>query len=585
MQPRFLQKGSGFPTHHSTTKKVWCLPMAFQAGCVLLLLLTVSFADAAKVEDFIPQESVLYVKVQDIDEVYSEIETSESWEKALALFPDTSDWQELQQGVTTVQGFLGTDLLSVLETVGYRTAFAVWSYREKKPKMGLVVHSGGNLSELQRLTKIVEGFIGMSSTNTLHVDAGKYERVRYNMMQVNQQYTVKYGFVDEFLVLGVGDGAFEELIDPFRKKAPSIAKNASYAEISEKSGSGQVSIFCATHQIPKDTGEADVLGAVLAELLLDVLRSFEVMFGEINLLETGEFLTLHGQFTPESIEAFHQLVPNSEPLLKEKSPFKTVKALNADVALFVAIAPIVSEVIWQSLSKFIAQAADDDMYAAISFLEGVLNLDLEDDIFPSLTGEIAIAVNDFTQFNLTAFENMEANFDETFTLDASGAETQGTLIFNASNPVKWNQLHNSVSNLQNLSVTQTDYNGVRVSTSATNLHHSTVDGLFLFGASGTQMHTLIDEIRNGKSRVDFKQLPKAPIAIAQLNLARALEIEKGAPPSDRVLVNSSEISPVRAWVSVKAGKASLAATLSKKETGLEVLARLMPLLIWNMEQQ
>ena len=585
MQTKFLQKGSGFPIHHSTTKKAWCLPTAFQAGCVLLLLLTASFADAAKVEDFIPRESVLYVKLQDLDVVYSEIETSESWEEVFALFPDTPDWQQLQQGVKTVQGFLGTDLLSVLETVGYRTALAVWSYREKKPKMGLVVHSGGNLSELQRLTKIVEGFIGMSDTNTLHVDAGEYQRVRYNMTQVNQQYTVKYGFVDEFLVLGVGDGAFEELMDTFRKKAPSIAENTSYAEISEKSGSGQVSIFCATHQIPKDTGEADVLGAVLAELLLDVLRSFEVMFGEINLLETGKFFTLQGQFTPESIEQFHQLVPNSEPRLKEKNPFKTVKALNSDVALFVGISPIVSEVIWQLLRKFIAQAADDDIYAGVSFLEGTLNLNLEDDIFPGLTGEVAIAVNDFTQFDSTAFENMEANFDGTFTLDARGAETQGTLIFSASNPLKWDQLNNSVFNLQNLSVTQTDYNGVQVSTFATNLHHSTVNGLSLFGASAAQMHALIDEIRNGKSPVYLKQMPKSPIAIAQLNLARALQIEKGAPPSDRVLVNSSEISLVLAWISVKAGEALLEATLSQKETGLEALARLMPFLIWNMEQR
>ena len=44
----------------------------------------------------------------------------------------------------------------------------------------------------------------MSDTNTFHIDAGEYQRVRYNMMEVNQQHTVKYGFVDEFLVLGAG---------------------------------------------------------------------------------------------------------------------------------------------------------------------------------------------------------------------------------------------------------------------------------------------------------------------------------------------------------------------------------------------
>ena len=557
----------------------------FLTCCLSLLLLTVSFADAAKVEDFIPQESLLYVKLQDIDEVYSEIETSESWEKALALLPNTPDWQEMQQGVSMVQGFLGTDLLSVIETVGYRTGFAVWSNGENTPEMGWVVHSGGNLSELQRFTKIVEGLIGMSDTNTLHVDAGEYQRVSYNMLEVNEEHTVKYGFVDEFLVLGVGERAFEKLMDTFRRKADSIAKNTHYAEISKESGAGQVSFFFATHQIPEDTGEPDVFGAVIAEGMLDVFRSFEVMFGEFNLLETGEFLTLHGQFTQQAIDQFPEFVPNPERFAKEKNPFKTIKAASGNEDLFIALSPLVSETIWQGISRFINETSDDETYAAISFVEGLLNLNLEDDIFPSLTGELALSVHDLTQFDPTALESLNIEFDGAFSVDASGMETQGTLIFDTRNPRKWNQLGNSVSNLQNLSVSQTDYNGVRVSTFATNLHYTTVDGLFLFGASEDQMPALIDEIKNGKSPVYFKELPKTSIAIAQLNVARALEIEKGAPPSDRVLVNSSEISPVVARISVKDSEALLEMTLSRAETGLEALARLFPFLAWHMEQQ
>ena len=39
-----------------------------------------------------PKESVLYVKLQNLDEVYGEIEVSANWEKALALLSDASDW-------------------------------------------------------------------------------------------------------------------------------------------------------------------------------------------------------------------------------------------------------------------------------------------------------------------------------------------------------------------------------------------------------------------------------------------------------------------------------------------------------------
>ena len=558
--------------------------VAFRVCCVVLSLLIISFADAAKVEDFMPQESVFYAKLQNIDEVYSEIETSEDWEKALAILATTPNWQETQQGLAMLQVTIGTDLLGIVETVGYRTGFAAWQDELDSWQVGIVIHSGGNLARLQQLTKVVEGLIGMSSENTLRLDAGVYQRVRYNAME-RFDLVIKYGFVDEFLVIGGGEGAFEKLLDTFRKQAASISKNMQYAKISKKSGSGQVLIFSATHLIPKNTGEADVLGAVIAEGLLTGLKSFEIVFGELNLLEKGEFLTLHGQLTEKTINQFSEIVTMPERLFKKENTFKTVKAVSPDGDMFVALAPVVSEVIWQLINKFIAESADDNVYEAISFLEGILNLNLEDDILPSLTGEIAIAVNDFTQFDPTAFGNMEANFEGTFTLDASGAETQGTLIFNASNSPKWNQLNNSISNLQNQSVSQTDHKGVTVSTFATNLHYSNVDGLFLLGASEEQMYSLIDEIQNGKSPVYFMQLPKTSIAIAQLNLARALEMEKGAPPADRVIVNSSQISPLLAWISVKDDEASLQMTLSRRGTGLEALARLMPFFLWSMEQE
>ncbi len=586
MKAKFLRKNGQSSVQRKRTP-FWCnLSLALQICCITLLLLTVPFADAAKVEDFIPEDSVLHVKLQDIDAVYNEIETSERWKKAFGQLSEVPEFEELRQGFLLMQGLLGTDVVSIMETIGYRTALAVWSDTDNAPQIGTVIHSGGNLSELKRFTKVVEGFIGMSGPNILHIDAGKYQRVRYNMLKLNQQ-TIKYGFIDEFLVLGVGQSAFEKLMDTFRKKAPSIAKNTHHAEISEKLGSGQISLFCNVQQtvkdfpIDKDKEDLNDLEKLIAAL--DELDFCEVMLGEFNLLEIGEFLTLHAELTQKSIKQYHEFVPNSERFVKEKNPFKTVKAVSPNEDLFIAIAPVVSEVLWQGLSQFIAEEADDDVYAGISFFEGLLNLNLEDDIFPSLTGEFAISVDDLAQFDPSALESLEIEFDGAFSMDAGGVETQGTLIFNSSNSRKWNQLGNSVSNLQNLSVSQTEYNGIIVSTLATNLHYTTVDGLFLFGASEEEMYTVIDEIKNGKSPVYFAQLPKTPVAIAQLNVARAFELEKGPPPSDRVLVNSNEISPMVMWISVKDGKALLEMSLSRKSTGLEALARLMPFFAWNME--
>ena len=390
-----------------------------------------------------------------------------------------------------------------------------------------------------------------------------------------------------FLYSVPGESAFETLMDTFQnKKAVSIPKNTHYAKISKAAGSGQVSLFCNVQQtlkdfpIDKDKEELNDLEKLIA--FLDELEFCEVLLGEFNLLEKGEFLTLHGQLTEKAINQFNELVDMPDRLSKTENPFETLKAVSGNEDLFIAVSPLVLESTWQLISQFIAEEADDEAYAAISFVEGLLNLNLEDDVFPSLTGELAISIHDFAEFDPSALESLEIEFDGAFSMDAGGVETQGTLIFNTSNPRKWNQLGNSISNLQNLSVSQTDHNGVSVSTVATNLHYTTVDGLFLLGASEEQMYTLIDEIKSGKNPVNFKQLPKTSLVVAQLNVARALEIGKGAPPADSVLVNSSEISPLLTWISVKDGEALLEATLSRKETSLETIAKLVPFIAWNI---
>ncbi len=556
--------------------------------CVLILLLTASFVDAAKMEDLIPQDSFFYLKLQDIDEIYNEIETSEDWEKVFGQLSETPAFGDIQQGAAMVQGILGTDLLSIIESIGYRTAMTLWSNTDDALQIGVIIHSGGNRGELQRLIKIVEGFVGMGEANTLHRNAGKYRKVHYNLMELEGQ-NIKYGFVDDFLIAGAGDGAFEKLLDTLKKEAPSIAENTRYAHISQKSRSAQVSLFCDVQQtlnglsIERERTDLNDLEEII--IFLEDIKLLEVLFGELDLLESGKFFTLHGQFTQHAIEQLHDLYPNLQHRVKAANPFKTVKAVSTEEDLFVAISPVVSEFIWQLLSKSIAEETDGGTHTTVSFFENLLKLNLEEDIIPGLTGELAISVHDLAELDPSTLENLEIGFDGALRLDAEGINTQGALIFDASNAVKWNQLNNSVSNLHDLAVSRNDYNGLTVSTFATNMHYSEVDGLSILGFSTEQIHALIDEIRNSKRSLHFKETPESTVAVAQLNVARALVLEKEPPPPDRVLVNPSEASPLLAWISVKEEEASLEMTLSRSSTALEALARLIPFFIWRMEQQ
>ena len=531
--------------------------------CVILLLGTMTVVNATEVEDFMPKESVLYVKLQDLDEVYGEIEISENWEKALALLSDRSDWKEMQQGLAMFQGMLGTNLLGIIETLGYRTALSVWLDEAGEPQIGVVIHSGGNLDKLQQFTKIAEGLLGMAGENTLRLDAGVYQRVRYNAIE-RFNGIVKYGFVDDFLVIGVGEGSFEKLMDTYRTDLPSVQQNKEFAEVLEKIGSGEVIVFANVPTV------LPVIG--FAEWERGYLATFQSVFGRLNLLETGSFLQVVGKFGPD--------LPENEIglFLKEGQRLKTLNVLSGKDDLFVAVAPKVVESMWKIVPT-------DDAADGIAFLEGLLNLNLEEDVMTGLTGELALSVPDLTRFDPEALSGFRFEFDGTIELDAGNVETNGGIIFNPSNRMKWNQVGNSLSNLQNASVSQTDYKGTAVSGFASNIYYSEIDGLFLLGFSEDQVCALIDGVKEKKEPPYLKRLPKTPTAFAQLNLAKALEMEKGSPPADKLLVDAKEIPLLLAWLFVEDDTALLEITLSEKETPIEMLAKLVPFLLWNMDVQ
>ena len=446
------------------------LRVAFKTCCVILLLLMVPLVHAAKVEDFMPKESVLYVKLQNLDEVYGEIEVSESWEKALVLLPDEPDWQEIQQGLAMLQGMLGTNLLGVIETVGYRTALSVWLEEANDAQMGIVIHSGGNLNRLQQFTKIVEGLLGMTSENTLRLNAGVYQRVRYNVLE-RFDSIMKYGFVDEFLVIGAGEGSFERLMVTYRTDMPSIQQNKEFDRAVEETEAGEVVVYANVPSI------LPMLG--LAGWERRNLAIFQSMFGWINLLETGTFLQVAAQFNPD--------LPENEIglFLKGGQRLETLNALSDEDDLFVAVAPQIVESVWELARMEMEKDATGDIYEAISFVEGLLNLNLEEDIRIGLTGELALSVSDLTRFNPESINNI--NIDDSFELDASGVETNGCLIFNPSHRMKWNQMGNSLSNslshLQNVSISQTDYKDVTVSTVSgydSSVYYSEINGLFSY---------------------------------------------------------------------------------------------------------
>ena len=535
---------------------------------ILLIVGIPVFTHAAKVSDFIPKESVVYIQLNDIDEIYNEIQISENWEEVLDQVMDESDLHEMRQGMLAVEGVVGTDLFGVIDTVGYQTGFAMWDVGINSIRGGIVVHSGGNLAELQRLTKILTGAMGLSG-GTLKPDAGEHRKVKYNTLQM-PDVLFTYGFVGDFLVVGIGENSFEKLIDTYKKKKLSIRKNESYSKVLKKYGTGQVTVSV---NVPE-----------LLPLLTDIdaeartqLQTFKTFFATLNLLEVEPLLQLYTEFDSTLVES------KIRPFLKEGNELRILKSLSGKEDLFIAVAPTIIETVWELIHDEIENSESNDFYAFITYLEDILNLDFEDDVVAGLTGELALSVDDLTLFEPDDLESLDIDIDETFQIDAGNVYTHGSLIFIPNNPGKWDQIGNSLSNLQNTSVSKTDYKGATVSEFGSNIYYAERDGLSLLSFSEEQMHSIVDTLQEKKKLSYLKQLPKTPLLVVKLNILKFFEAINGAMPLENDIVNPDEISPLLAWITVEKNEAVLEVTLSEKESPLEVMAKLAPFIVSNLD--
>ncbi len=527
-----------------------------------------SYVNAATVDDFMPNDSLVYLKLQDLDEVYTEITTSEVWKKTTDELFGASDSEDMRSRLLALEAIIGTDVYGVIDTIGYQTGLALWIDEDNTVNGGLVIHSGGNLKELQRFTKIVSGTIGLAG-GTLSLDAGEHRKVKYNMLKL-EEANLTYGFIGDFLVVGKEKNSFEKLIDTYRKKIPSIKKKDSFAKVSKKLGSGELRIFANVAGILPYIDEIDENSRVQ-------LETFTNFYANVNLLDTGPFIKIHTEFNDKNLDS------RITPFLKEGDELKILNSMSGKEDLFVAAAPGVLDAVWQLIQDEIRNAETDDVLAIITYLEGILNLNFEGDFIPAMTGEIALSVDDLSLFDPSALESLDVNIDNSLQVDATNVETDGGLLFISNNKSKWDQLGNSILNLQNASISSFDYKGKKVTILSSNFYYTESNGLALMSFSEDQIYSLVDRMAEKKKKVRMKHVPKSPLVFAKLSTNKLLQVIQDNIQDEITIKNQDELFPIFAWIAVSENVAMLEVILSEKESPIEVFAKIAPIVIPSMQ--
>ena len=547
-------------------------PYKYILTCIILATLIFGVpvtGYAAKATDFIPKESIIYAQFNNLDEIVSELSMSENWENLKNQLVDEQELQEMQEGILFIESIIGTDLFSVIDSVGYQIGIAMWQRAIGQPRGGFVMHSGGNLAELQRLTKILTGFIGMSG-GTLNIDAGEHRNVKYDTLQMPGSADITYGFVGDFLVVGIGPNSFQKFIDTYRKKSESIKEKDTFVEVFDKIKSEQVKVYCELQRI------LTLMDDVEPEIRVQ-FQPFSKIGAGLNLLEVGPLLQVYTKFDSN----FPESIPTR--FLKAGQELNTLNSLSGDEDLFVAVAPGIMETGWEMIQDALANESSDEAYQFISYLEGLLNLNFEEDVITSLTGEIALSVNDLAMFEPDALNSLDIQLENNLYIDAANVHTPGSLIFSPSKPPKWKQLGNSLSNLQNTSISKYQYKGTDVSVFASNIHYVEKDGLSFLCFSEEQMQSNIDGLVKKEKPSFLKKVPKAPLAVATINLLKLLELTAGAIPVDELEKLPDDLTSIVAWVTVNDDQGMLEILLSDKKAPIQVIAELAPFIVTHLK--
>lgn len=530
----------------------------FRFGLAVLFTLAMIVTSHAKtIEDVIPADSFLYLKIQHLAACREAVENSENWKEAAEFIAATPNWQPMNQVLQMLPMFTGTDVSGLLDIfLGDQVALTV-STEEEGLLVGLVVQNAGKTAAAEKtLTTLTQTLSSMG--NEVNVEEHTYQDITYHTVAVSgQQFT--YGSLDSDLFLvGLTPASFKKIVDVYHAEQASIATNAAYRSVVEKAGAREVFAFVDV------TVGSPYLQLLLPPIVSRELVAFHTVGYTLDLLRSGGGHRLYGQLNTDGKET---LIPR----LQAAKAMQTTRGLSGTEELFLALSPTSTSLLWQALLG--GQAAASEVYNFLFPPTAALQA--------ALAGELTVAVNisslapHFSEL-FQVKRNVKAGAIESVSVDFP--EINVGFIFTPEAPEKWQAVFNRF--LEKITVhsrEQRDYQGSRftaVSLPGT-LYYGSVNDFFLLACSEQQFQTMVANLL-GETEGDLQgRLATFGVPAAghlHLNLGIFLGLITGEKQ------RTEEIGALLATLVVKAESAWVDIVHAPDETASEAMAKLAPFL-------
>ncbi len=354
-------------------------------SCFLILafcFLPVASSFGKSAMDMVPYDSLACVSLSDLDVVFHLVAESPEWQELLGMEAIQEQLTQAKQPISFITMFLGISVEEFADTFGHRTVLTLMGMMGPMPVAGLIIDPGSHEDKLEHAVKQVGASFGAGA-----VEEKEYRDVTYSVIS-NENIKVKYGFLDSFLIAGVG-GGFEKLVDHYKDDGKSINDSPNFQFMAQKvSLSSNIRVYADLERAAPmlemfaniGSGEAENQPAEMIK---------QLVFSSAKAFALG--LNLSGQ-TQEIYLHLKQEEPNpiTDLVLAPCAPMSSARLVPFDNGVMVGLNigdPVEMLDRGLKLAKMTG-VQTEKIESKIRELEGILGIDLREDLLSTLTGEV-----------------------------------------------------------------------------------------------------------------------------------------------------------------------------------------------------
>ena len=261
-----------------TSRSILFINLLILAFC--LLPVRVGGADdPGSIIDMVPYESLAYLYISDLDVVVHSVTESPEWQELLGMEQIAEGVANAGQMLSIVPMLVGITIDEFMSTFGHRMVACFMGMGDQGPIAGLIVDVGDNKEPVEYAVSQLATLPGSI------VEEKEYRDTPYTQLG-NSVLQAKYGFLDNFLMAGIG-GGFEKLVDFYKDGGRSIRDTENFQYMEQKvSLSSNICLYAdlerAAPILKQLTGAGtggDEMTAMMSDLAFSSAKAFALSLG------------------------------------------------------------------------------------------------------------------------------------------------------------------------------------------------------------------------------------------------------------------------------------------------------------------